>query len=82
MVFSFLQSIDREQYIQNEQLTAFEAALSAAQSVLEHPQSQAQIDDAMKVLHNCWLRIRLKPNEEFLESLFDEEAAVENAELD
>lgn len=50
---------------------AFAAALEQAQAVLAAPESQPQIDQAVETLHNAWLNLRLKADEELLGKLQD-----------
>lgn len=69
-MYSQLKDTDLSQYANAlADLDAFAEALQQAQTVLEHPESQEQIDQALQDLNQAWLRLRLKPSEELLREL-------------
>lgn len=47
----------------------FLTALEQASAVLENPESQEQIADAISRLHSAWLNLRQKPDEDLLRAL-------------
>lgn len=59
------QSADLEAYLE-EGRAGFAEALQQAKAVLEHPESQEQIDAAAAALHAAWLNLRLAPDESLL----------------
>ena len=63
-----VQDTDLSQYIASA-VPAFETALQNAQAVLNAPESQEQIDEAVASLNNAWLQLRRKPDEEALKAL-------------
>lgn len=50
---------------------AFAEALASAKTVLEAPESQEQISNALDTLHAAWMNLRLLPDESLLQTLKD-----------
>ena len=62
---------------------AFSAALAKAQSVLDNPKSQDEVDEAAMSLNNAYMALRRKPSEEVLKELqnFTVQVAALNLDL-
>lgn len=62
---------------------AFSAALTKAQSVLDNPKSQDEVDEAAMSLNNAYMALRRKPSEEVLKELqnFTVQVAALNLDL-
>ena len=67
--------IDRSAYM-SDGLAEFEAALTHAQAILDHPESQSVVDEALTTLHQTWLSLRLKADEDLLSKLTETRAAL------
>lgn len=79
MLVSECDSVDLNSYVTAGQ-AEFTAALSQAKSVLEAPETQAQVDEMLSTLHSTWLNLRLKADESLLADL--QSFVDENANLD
>lgn len=65
----------------DEEKHAFVQALEAAKAVLNDPQDQQQVDDAVKALNNAWMTLRLRPDEELIRQLQQAKAVLESLDL-
>lgn len=70
-----IESLNLDDYIDSGK-AELSAALEQAKAVLEHAQSQEEIDAAAADLHQAWLAMRLKPDEALLRALQDLEVQV------
>lgn len=69
-IIESVENQDLSQYANPEEdLQAFTTALNAAKSVSAAPESQEQIDQAMRTLNSAWMNLRLKPSEDLLKEL-------------
>lgn len=60
----------------------FLQALEAAMAVLNDPQDQDQVDQAVESLNTAWMALRLRPDEELLKQLQQAEAVLASLNLD
>lgn len=72
--------IDESLYM-SQSLEEFHAAREHAQSVLDSPEDDAQIQTAVTRLHTAWLNLRLKADENLLQELAGLKAELETFDL-
>lgn len=68
-LYDSVKDTDLNLYAAGDEIAAFQASLANAKAVLDDPQSQEQIDEAVKDLNEKWLSLRLRPDEELLKAL-------------
>ncbi len=68
LLLSTVRGIDQTLYLSSG-LDAFNTAVSEGQRVLAEATDQAEVDQAVNTLHQAWLNLRLKADEELLKSL-------------
>lgn len=74
-------NVDESLYMSTS-LDEFHAARAHGEEVLDNPQDDAQIQEAVTRLHTAWLNMRLKADETMLEELISLSAELECFSLD
>ena len=79
-LYNKVKDTDLSKYIE-EGKAKFQAALENAKNVLAAPESQGQVDEAVRTLNNTYLNLRLKADESILQELKDFTAEVEKLDM-
>ena len=76
-LYNTVKDTDLTKYIDDGQ-DEFKAALENAKNVLDNPESQEQVDEAVRRLNNAYINLRLKASEETLRKLQSFATEAEN----
>lgn len=79
MLYDFVKDTDLDKYV-SEGKDAFTQALSQASSVLASPETQNQVDEAVRALSDAYLNLRLKADESLLAALQNFTARAQSIE--
>ena len=75
LLIDTVKDADQSLYL-SDGLDAFNTALAEAQRVLIEATDQAEVDQAVRSLHQAWLNLRLKADEELIKSLQEVQAEL------